>query len=59
MQGSTQVSPRLALKYKTRVEVAERQTIGLDHPLNSVTNSKYKLTHSLTTIFLREEGTSF
>jgi hypothetical protein len=34
--------------------------MGLDHPLDGVTNPKYKLLQFLTTIFLqREEGTSF
>jgi hypothetical protein len=35
--------------------------MGLNHPLDGVTNPKYKLLHFLTTnLFLqREEGTSF
>jgi hypothetical protein len=34
--------------------------IGLYHPLDDITNPKYKLLHFLTTNFLqREEGTSF
>jgi hypothetical protein len=35
------------------------RTKGLYHPLDGITNPKFKLLHFLTTIFLqREEGTS-
>jgi hypothetical protein len=35
--------------------------MGLDHPLDGVTNPKYKLLHLSTTkkVLQREEGTSF
>ncbi len=37
-----------------------QSSIGLDHPLDVVSNPKYNLLHFITTIFLqREEGTSF
>ncbi len=48
----------LLLKKAVRKHVDE---MGLDHPLDGITNPKYKLLHFLTTNFFlqREEGTSF
>jgi hypothetical protein len=50
----------LASLSKTTNSFKKFPAMGLYHPLDGVTNPKYKLLHLLTTkIFLQREGTSF
>jgi hypothetical protein len=52
-------SNKLDLNQETRFTI-HLYKIGLHHPLDDITNPKYKLLGFLTTIFLeRDEGTSF
>jgi hypothetical protein len=51
----------LTLAETLRIFYTNDGAIGLYHPLDGITNPKYKLLHSLTANFFlkREEGTTF